>query len=233
MRRSGSLDIAGGHVPWCLFIAERCLHDRHCRTPTAPACSTSVILPGRQTGPAESGNIYAIGIDFEFSAQAPYWNILPLCLVAQSALSRWAECHFIVIVPCETFPAAIVFFEAEHHHVVNLTDGIIPVLILHRWRIFITGAIIRYSLPSSSRNIQGVPVETHSFRWHVFETRPFWGVDNAVPHEANPVNWSGIEQHHARNLHRATELRHWSSSASHELALEAGRTKSQSTRFLE
>ena len=73
-------------------------------------------------------NIYAIGIDFEFSARSTILEIIFVIVFGHvSALCEWAECHFIVIVHAETFPA--VFFGAEHHHVVNLADGIeiIPV----------------------------------------------------------------------------------------------------------
>lgn len=60
-----------------------------------------------------------------------------------SALCEWAECHFIVIVHAETFPA--VFFGAEHHDIVNLADGveIIPVQFYRFQGIFIAGSIVQ------------------------------------------------------------------------------------------
>ena len=73
-------------------------------------------------------NIYAIGIDFEFSARSTILEIIFAIVFGHvSALCEWAERHLVIVVHSETFPA--VFFRAEHHHVVNLADGIeiIPV----------------------------------------------------------------------------------------------------------
>ena len=135
-----------------------------------------------------------------------------------SALCEWAECHFIVIVHAETFPA--VFFRAEHHDIVNLADGveIIPVQFYRFQGIFIAGAIVQIQSAVVVQKQTRVPRRKYVLFDGTFEASRF-GM-RAVPHGQAFVGGAGIEQRVAAYIGGRRTL-----VIVRRLALEAGRNE--------